>query len=71
MTQELVDDLHATQDEIAREVEELSSVEEEKRELAAADPQVDRLSRRARRAGARIAKLTVSEETLAREIREP
>jgi hypothetical protein len=67
---ELVDDLRATQDVISEGVARLTTIEDEKRELEPADPEVDHLSSEARGVAEGIARLTVVEEDLAGQIRD-
>ncbi len=62
------EDLKATGDSIQADVQRLSSVEQAKRELDAADPQVDRLSDEAVELGGRIARETKAERQLSEEI---
>lgn len=63
------EDLRATGDSIEADVERLSSVEERKRGLDAADPEVDRLSDKAVELSDRIARQTKAERQLSNEIR--
>jgi hypothetical protein len=62
------EDLKATGDSIQADVQRLSSLEERKRGLDAADPQVDRLSDEAVELSGRIARQTKAERQLSDEI---